>query len=133
MAKFSYSPPADFLKQLGRLAEIDKVAPMMVNESIPIVRNKLQKEVAYHVRTGDLQASIVATKSKKLKSGSQYACAMPTGTDSKGVRNMEKLAYLEYGTSKQNAKPILSTVMGDSEGSVNNKMSEVFKREMLKK
>lgn len=133
MAKFSYNPPADFLKQLGRLAQIDEVAPMMVDEAIPIVRNKLKKEVAYNVRTGALQESIRATKSKKLKSGSQYACAMPTGTDENGTRNMEKFAYLEFGTSKQAATPVITTVLGDTEGSVNQKMSEVFKREMAKK
>lgn len=133
MANFSYNPPTDFLKQLGRLGEIEKVAPMMVDESIPIVRDKLQKEVAYHVRTGSLQASIRSTKAKKLKSGAEYACAMPTGKDENGVRNMEKFAYLEFGTSKQAATPVISTVLGDTEGSVENKMAFVFRREMSKK
>lgn len=132
MAKFAYSPPTDFLKQLGKLAKIDEIAPKMVEESVPIVQRNLIRELAWHVDTGELQESIKNTPVKKWKDGGVYAVARPTGTDSKGVRNMEKLAYMEYGTSKQNAKPVMSTVIGDSEGSVQNKMSEVFKRECEK-
>lgn len=132
MANFAYSPPTDFLKQLGKLADIGKVAPKMVNESMPIVEGKLIRAVAYHVGTGELQESIVSTKAKEVKGG-HFAVARPTGVDEKGVRNMEKLAYLEYGTSKQAATPMLTAVTNDSEQPVQAKMHEVFRREMEEK
>lgn len=132
MASFKYNPPTDFLKQLGKLSKIDEIAPKMVEESVPIVQRNLQRELAYHVDTGELQESIRNTPVKRWKNGGVYAVARPTGTDEKGTRNMEKLAYIEYGTSKQTAKPIMSTVIGDSEGSVQNKMREVFRREVEK-
>lgn len=145
MASFKYNPPTEFLKQLGKLSKIDEIAPKMVEESVPIVQRNLIRELAYHVGTGELQESIKNTPVKKWKSGGVYAVARPTGTsdtyvDEKGVtrnrsepiRNMEKLAYLEYGRSGQAARPIMSTVIGDSEGSVKNKMQEVFRREVEK-
>lgn len=131
MAKFAYNPPTDFLKQLGKLSKVEEVAPKMIDESMPIVERNLVRELAYHVDTGELQESVKSTKAKKVNDG-HFATASPTGADEKGVRNMEKLAYLEYGTSKQAAAPMMSTVINDSEGSVNNKMAEVFKREMSK-
>ena len=54
-------------------------------------------------------ASIKATGPKKTKS-KIYDFVRPTGKDAKGVRNMEKLAYLEYGTSKQPATPVCTKV-----------------------
>lgn len=145
MANFTYNPPSDFLAQLGRLADIEPVAKKMVDESIPIVKTRLIKELSYHENTGDLQASIQATRAKKTRNDGVYAAALPTGesetyVSKKGVkkvrktpiRNMEKLAYLEYGTSDQGAKPVITRVLNDSEGSVEMKMEYVFKREMEK-
>ena len=73
------------------------------------------------------------------KSGGFYAVVRPTGTDSKGVRNMEKAVYLEYGTSKQKGsgrkdrqspRPWVDKALNDSEEPVLNKMQEVFNREV---
>jgi HK97 gp10 family phage protein len=132
MAKFSYNPPGDFLKQLGKLSQIDEIAPQMIDEALPAMEDKLIKELAWHVDTGELQSSVKRTKAKKVKGGGFYAVARPTGEDSKGVRNMEKLAYLEYGTSKQRAKPLMTRVVEESESAVQSKMREVFKREAEK-
>jgi HK97 gp10 family phage protein len=136
VAKFTYEAPTDFLKQLGRLAKVDEIAPQMLNESIPVVKDKLQKELAWHVRTGKLQESIKCTKAKKVKDG-HYVVAIPTGTDENGMRNIEKLVYLEYGTSKnskqrQSPTPVIKTALNDSESTVLNRMQEVFTREANK-
>ena len=54
----------------------------------------------------------------------------PTGRDEKGVRNMEKMVYMEYGTSKQEATPVLSPAVRKAEDPVTEKMQEVFNREV---
>ena len=54
----------------------------------------------------------------------------PTGTGRKGVRNMEKLAYMEYGTSHQRATPVIGPAIAASEGGVLEAMQEVFNREV---
>jgi HK97 gp10 family phage protein len=132
MGKFDFEIPADFIKQLGRLADVDKYAPQMIDEAIPILLANVKAETAHHRQTGDMYKSIKKTKAKKTKKGGYFASVRPTGTDKKGVRNMEKMAYLEYGTKKQSARPVLTKALRDSETAVMNKMEEVFKREVSK-
>ena len=129
MGKFDFQIDPAFLRQLGRLADVEKVAPMMIDESMPILERNLRNELSGHTRTGDMLASIKKTKAGKNKYG-YFATVRPTGKDRKGVRNMEKLAHAEYGTSKQAPTPILTKAIKDSETEVLNKMQEVFEREM---
>ena len=59
-----------------------------------------------------------------------YISVRPTGKDKKGVRNMEKMAALEFGVDgKQAATPVLTPAVNDAEGKVLDKMQEVFDRE----
>ena len=129
MGKFDFEVPTDFLKQLGKLADVDRIAPKMLNEALPILERNVKAEVSKHVVSGDLLKSIKMSKAKKNKYG-YYASVRPTGTDKKGVRNMEKMVYLEYGTSKQSPAPTLTKAIKDSEKAVLDKMQEVFDREV---
>jgi HK97 gp10 family phage protein len=129
MAKFDFEVPTDFIKQLGKLADVDRIAPQMLDEALPILERNVKAEVSKHKVSGDLLKSIKMSKAKKNKYG-YYASVRPTGTDKKGVRNMEKLVYLEYGTSKQASKPTLTKAIKDSEKAVLDKMQEVFNREV---
>lgn len=129
MGKFDFNIPDDFIKQLGRLADVDRIAPQMIDEAMPILEGNLKKELTKHKRTGDMINSVKKTKAGKNKYG-YYATVRPTGKDKKGVRNMEKMVYLEYGTSKQPARPTITKAIKDSEKAVLNKMQEVFNREV---
>lgn len=129
MGKFDFEIPTDFIKQLGKLADVDRIAPQILNEALPILERNVKSEVSKHVVSGDLLKSIKMSKAKKNKYG-YYASVRPTGTDKKGVRNMEKMVYLEYGTSKQSPAPTLTKAIKDSEKAVLNKMQEVFNREV---
>lgn len=130
MGKFSFNIPDDFVKQLGKLSDIDSIAPQMIDEAMPILAENLKGELAKHKRTGDMLASVKKTKAGKTKYGGYYAVVRPTGKDGKGVRNMEKLAHAEYGTKKQPPTPILTKAIKDSEKAVLSKMQEVFEREI---
>ena len=132
MGKFDFEIPADFVKQLGKLADVDRVAPQMIDEAMPILEKNLKGELVKHKRTSDMLDSVKKTKAGKTKRGGYYAVVRPTGKDSKGVRNMEKLAWLEYGTKKQSPTPILTKAIKDSERLVLKKMQEVFEREVKK-
>lgn len=133
MGKFDFEISPDFIKQLGRLADVDRLAPKMIDEAIPILLDNVKSETAQHKQTGDMYKSIKPTKAKATKKGGYYASVRPTGEDSKGVRNMEKMVYLEYGTKKQSATPVLTKALRDSENAVMKKMQEVFEREVGKK
>jgi HK97 gp10 family phage protein len=129
MGKFDFEIPTDFIKQLGKLADVDRIAPQMLNEALPILERNVKSEVSKHVVSGDLLKSIKMSKAKKNKYG-YYASVRPTGTDKKGVRNMEKMVYLEYGTKNQSPRPTLTKAIKDSEKAVLDKMQEVFSREV---
>ena len=130
MGKFDFEISPEFIKQLGRLADVDRIAPKMIDEAIPILLDNVKSETAQHRQTGDMYKSIKKTKAKKTQKGGYFASVRPTGKDRKGVRNMEKMAYLEYGTKKQSATPVLTKALKDSENAVLNKMQEVFEREV---
>lgn len=130
MGKFDFNIPDGFIRQLGRLADVDKYAPKMIDEAIPILERNVKNETSRHKRTGDMYKSIQHTKAGPTKKGGYFATVRPTGKDSKGVRNMEKMVYLEYGTSEQPATPVLTKAIKDSETAVLAKMQEVFNGEV---
>lgn len=132
MASFSYDIPDDFIKQLGNLADIDRYAPLMIDGAIPILEQQVKVELSRHKVTGDLLKSIKTTKTKKTKAGVYSASVEPSGTDRKGVRNVEKMIYLEYGTSRQPATPVLTKAVKDSEKEVLGAMQAIFDKEMGK-
>ncbi len=130
MAKFDFNIPPEFIKQLGKLADVERIAPKMIDESMPILESNLKKELAKHRRTGDMVNSVKKTKAGKTKKGGYYAVVRPTGKDRNGVRNMEKLAHAEYGTKKQVPTPILTKAIKDSEKPVLEKMQQIYEREV---
>ena len=111
------------------MADVDRIAPQMIDEAIPILEKNVKSKCRNIKTQGHWLIQSKKTKANKNKYG-YYASVRPTGKDSKGVRNMEKLVYLEYGTSKQSPKPTLTKAINDSESSVLNKMQEVFSREV---
>lgn len=142
MGKFDFEISPEFIRQLGRLADVDRIAPQMIDEAMPILEKNLKKELSKHRRTSTMLDSVKKTKAGKNKYG-YFATVRPTGMskiykDNKGVirqrkepvRNMEILAHLEYGTSNQDARPILTKAIKDSESAVLKKMQEVFEREV---
>lgn len=131
MGKFDFQIDPAFLKQLGRLADVERVAPKMIDEAMPMLEGNVKSEVGKHKRTGDMVKSVKKTKAKKNKYG-YYAVVRPTGKDRNGIRNMEKLAWAEYGTSQQSATPMLTKAIKDSEPAVLKKMQETFEREVKK-
>ena len=133
MAKFSVDPK-DFdivLKELNRSADVDSWGPKALKEASVILEQSIKRRASGHDRTGAMSRSIKPTKPKKNRWG-HFIVIRPTGKDKKGVRNMEKLVYMEYGTSKQSPTPVITPALNDSESAVNAKLQEVFEREVMK-
>lgn len=103
----------------------DELAPKMLEAAAPILERSLKGTLSTHVRTGELVGSIQTTKASKGEKG-WHITVRPTGKDRKGVRNMEKMAYLEYGTSKQPATPVLAPAVRQAEGACIQAMQRVF-------
>ena len=82
MGRFDFEIPNEFLKQLGNLADVDRIAPQMINEAMPILAENMKKGLASHRRTGDMIKSVKYTKATQNKYG-YYAVVGPTGKDRK--------------------------------------------------
>lgn len=129
MGKFDYTISDDFMNQLQKLSNIKDVALKMLDESAPILERHVKRECSAHRSTGFMVDSVKKTKAGVSKTGKYNVVVRPTGKGKDGIRNMEKMAWLEYGTKHREPKPILTKAVKDSEPEVLNKMQEVFERE----
>lgn len=108
--------------------DIERIAPVMLEEAVPILQKSVINKAQKHKVSGEMVKSIKSSSAQRNQRG-YYICVRPTGKAKKGIRNMEKMAYLEFGTSKQAATPTLSPAVKDAEHEVIQKMQEVFERE----
>lgn len=130
MGKFDFDIPDDFLRQLGRLENIQEVTLRMLDGAAPILVKRIKDACAGHVITGAMRDSIKQTKAQTSTKGRTYVMVRPTGRDKNGIRNMEKLAWAEFGSSRQPATPILTKAVADCQQEVLQKMQEIFEEEM---
>ncbi len=122
----------DALFEKGK--RIDQIAKKAVDRAAPLLENSLSARIAGAASrgyaSGELAGSIGSLKARKNDRG-VFAVVGPRGSDSKGVRNAEKLAYLEYGTSRgQAAHPVRAAAASAVEGSVKQTMEEVLFSEL---
>jgi HK97 gp10 family phage protein len=129
MGKFDFQFDQELSRQLERLGNYDNIAPKILNGAVPILKRYVKAETAKHKRTGDMVESIKETTVSKNKYG-WYVVVRPTGVDRNGVRNMEKMAHAEFGTSNQPPTPILTKALNDARDEVTDKMQEVFNEEV---
>lgn len=125
----------------GLIGDIGNIADEMLDESAPTVVDAWKKNIRAaadrvddHGRpysTGALEKSIKATKAKANAYG-HFVAARPTGEDARGTRNGEKMAYLEYGTSKQVAHPTMAKTVAETEKEVTEKMTKTFEKNVDK-
>lgn len=114
-----------FINGLSDMAEdIDEIAKDCINKASPTLANVLKRNIKSAANrmdkkgrkysTGELERSIVPTVAKTNAYGN-FAAVRPVGYDANGMRNGEKLAYLEYGTSKQDAHPVMQKSIEQAE------------------
>lgn len=125
----------------GLIEDIGNIADEMLNESAPTVVDAWKKNIRKaadrvddHGRpysTGALESSIEATEAKTNAYG-HFVAARPTGKDARGTRNGEKMAYLEYGTSRQVARPTMAKTVAETEKKVTETMRRTFEQNVEK-
>lgn len=99
MAKFDIHGIDEFMKEISQL-DLDRIAPKMLEESVPILEKSVRTESAKHHDTGAMEESIKATGASVNARG-HYICVRPTGRDEKGVRNMEKWCIWSTGLANR--------------------------------
>lgn len=143
MARFEFDASASdgFAAQILALDNADEIAEKVLGAAAPKMVETLKKHVRKHRRTGSMENSIKAAKIKKMKKGGYMLSVRPTGKsqyqmDDKGVkrkrrepvRNMEILAYLEYGTSHIPKEPIIENAVRECRTECENLMQAEFDR-----
>lgn len=134
MANFKMDGLDEFMKALNEIGNsAEEIAKKAVNEAAPKLEAAMSKNIASSANrgyaTGELAGSVKAGKAKTNNYG-VYAAVTIRGTDSKGVRNGEKAAYLEYGTGKQAAHPFMAKSVREAEPSCQQVMEQVFEQEV---
>lgn len=119
MARLEVSGFDEFLSDLDDLVDnLDEIIDDCLDEAAPTLVESLKSEIEKAAdrgyATGELAASIVPTRAKANAYG-HFAAIRPVGEDERGVRNGEKLAYLEYGTSKQQPHPVMQKALKKAE------------------
>lgn len=145
MGEFTFNISQDFIRKLGKMADVDKFASKMIDEALPILDRHIKAGLQSHKGTGELLDSITIHHAKPMKMGGWYGYVTAKGVakgkrylrpkgggrfKSEGYRNYQKILALEYGTSKQKPTPFLTKAVKDSEAAVLSKMQEVFNREV---
>lgn len=130
MAKFETDIGIDELMTSLNSVDIEALAPVALEQSAPIVEKKLVQLSEPHKKTGAMIKSIKAQKANK--SGDGYSIFVgPSGVDRKsGTRNMEKLAYLEFGVRAHNqpATPVITPTIRATHDDVCDSMQETFNK-----
>lgn len=118
MAKFEVNIPTDLMRELEKLNNTDAmIKELLESEDVsrPLI-DSFVGELQNHKDTGALIGSV-----KKLVKKNKYGWFMvvrPTGKDKKGVRNMEKLMTLEFGSKTQPARPLVDRATKNAESAV---------------
>lgn len=127
MARFNSKVGLDeFARDLSAI-DIEYIAPRALEDSAPIVEHRLKERSEKHKRTGAMAKSIRAKKATKKK-GRYELFVGPQGTDKNGVRNMEKMAFLEYGVKSHNQPPtpVITPTVQETHDEVCDHMQATF-------
>lgn len=130
MARFNVKGFDELLEELERIGKLDDVAPKMLEAGVKPLQEKVIEESSKHKDTGAMMESIKPTAPSRQSDGSHYICTRPTGKDKKGVRNMAKMCYLEFGVKGRPATPIITAAVVRAEAETIQAMQDVFSREI---
>jgi HK97 gp10 family phage protein len=107
MAHLEVTGLDEIMKALNKLAEPTKMAIKAVDAAAPVLEESFKESIKSAAdrgyATGGLANSVTHTPAKENALG-VYSVAKVDGTNSRGLRNVEELAYLEYGTRRKSGK-----------------------------
>lgn len=130
MAKLDVQGFDDLLGGLDALAAgIGGIADEALNNAAPemaeSLRNGIRQAANRGYATGELAGSVVPTKARENQYG-HFVAVSVNGTDKRGTGNGEKLAYLEYGTSRQAPHPVMADAVRRAEAGCMEKIQDTI-------
>lgn len=112
---------------LRKLDDPEEIGRKMIEAATPDVKEALVSRAP--VESGSMKRSIKASPIMR-RNGGLFRTIRPTGVDSKGVRNMEKAAYHNYGTNKQPGSGFIEAAASAARGQAEKTMQEVLNKEV---
>lgn len=123
-------------KMLRKLEHPEKMAIKAVDAASPVLVRAMQSAISSATGNsgrgkGTLAGSISATSARQNELG-VFSAIRPTGSDSKGVRNGAKLAYLEYGVRSHNQppRPVRAAAVAAAEGECLRIIENIIEQEV---
>jgi hypothetical protein len=127
----------DELEKVMRKIKPETMAVKAVNKAVPILEEALKSSIAEAANrgyaTGELVESVDSTPARGNDLG-VFSVVKPEGIDEKGVRNVEKMAYLEYGVAShgQEPHPVRQTAIDKAKSECIQMMERVINEEVGK-
>nr|DAH94186.1 MAG TPA: hypothetical protein [Caudoviricetes sp.] len=130
----------DVTEAMTRMADLDSIAPEMLQAAAPAAVDALKQQVGKHrshKAKKHLVDSVKAGKPKKRKRGGYAMEVSFSGYDAghgsspsnkKQVAQLQKAVALEYGTSKQTATPFLDAAANSCKDAVTATMTDVLRK-----
>ena len=140
MAQLQIDEGDELFEQLERMGETERIAPLMVDEALPILRNAMQAAYAGKTISGKLKI----VRAKKIANGGvlgEVTFKGKTGTYYLKGKGKYPLSYaglavfMEYGVQAHGNFPALppggymQKAVASSKSAVEAKMQEVYDRE----
>ena len=141
MAKFTVGNTLDkMIDTIEDFAMNDEIAKECIREGEKIMKKEIQSGASQHIKTGKMANSLVET-TPMLQDGTWVGRIRFAGVDKEYVNeegkkveitNWLKAYRIEYGTSKQKAKPFVRKAVKRSGSQISNKWQEIYDRELRK-
>ena len=141
IVRFEHENLNDMIKRIESFANSDEIYINAINEGTEIMKNAIESKAQRHRHTGAMAKSLKTTKPKRNNQGDYAGRVKFTGSDGVAVSksgnkfdrtNWIKAFRIEYGTSKQKAQPFVRPAIQGCESNINNKMNQVFDKELEK-
>jgi len=147
VARFEFNGDVDLIRQLEKLENYDEIAKQILNEAAPVLIKYVSRAFTQRI-SAEVGRSVKKTTLDKNKYG-WYVAVRPTGNTTSGhwkysnngitakqlknrkkvtLRNMDLVAYFEYGTSNMPAKPMMQSTVNDAADEISNKLQEGFNK-----
>lgn len=130
---------AGMIRKIESLANNEQIYSDLISEGQNIMKSEIQSGANQHVKTGKMASSLKNTKPKKNSNGEWVGRVKFTGsngiyTTKEGkkydITNWLKAFRIEYGTSKQKAKPFVRPAIERSENAISKKWNEIYERKL---
>ena len=140
MASFEVNGSLEgLIDKIDKFANSDEIYKEMISAGQEIMKTSIESGASKHVVTGHMVSSLITTKPVLNKDGDWVGRVKFSGSDGVYITkagkkydmtNWYKAFRIEYGTSKQRAKPFVRPAIKSCSKDITNKWEKIFERKI---